>query len=649
MRRMLDWGGVWSSAWCGTGEQPTSGRTLWGPRRSCASTAHPDCRCSSWPAWITTLPWPSSWADSLLLDRCSFLLLCHKLHAAVTSDGLSALMLAALSPDQVLPVGLSHLVHASRQIFLQRAHALQIVRSFLFHVQVEAKQPARAAPASESAAEAEEGANSDGGKGADILVKHTLQGDSSASLGAQRGVSLDTSRAEALKGLAFLVDPPKGVAVRLLTGVRSPISTSSSLEQRTASSDPVHTSHSCTGLSSKLLKCTVLPAFLMQAESIHDKNLIRNYITIATFITRFPTGLCESLARRGCKSFLALTTVYILCCSRRRLSLSGSTAGRRRARRCGCWRWCGGPRGIPSWAPSRRWTRLCTCTSCTSPNSSTAAPSASPPPPCAASTLRCHPLLFINVLQEFTNCLGVEVGARHKQCDCSDELALRLAHLRKFKKGPERGWGVIHVTMAPSRPAGITSIDTELILFPPVLGNIFVQETLNAHLSFCRCCGPWRGARGRRCGGGSTSCAWWTCWCASSAWSTRPRCRRASRPQPAASPPPPLRAPTSCLRPPAQPLLKVGAAPLCIHAPPLSLPILIIPWSLHCLGGLRGHQQTLLLPKHALHTWLGQQCSDGFLMSSPIFLLHGSVCYALCRRCSERAEQPVPEQGRAGL
>jgi hypothetical protein len=92
--------------------------------------------------------------------------------------------------------------------------------STLERMQVGASHPPRAAPASDSATEAEDATSADRGRGADILVKHTFQSNNDAHERAQRGTSVDTSRAEALKGLAFLVDSPKGVAVRLLTGVR---------------------------------------------------------------------------------------------------------------------------------------------------------------------------------------------------------------------------------------------------------------------------------------------------------------------------------------------------------------------------------------------------------------------------------------------
>ena len=74
--------------------------------------------------------------------------------------------------------------------------------------------------AAESAEEADaEGAKSDDddGRGADVLVDYSA---SDAQAGSQRGTGHCMSRTEALRGLAFLVDPRKGVAVRLLTGVR---------------------------------------------------------------------------------------------------------------------------------------------------------------------------------------------------------------------------------------------------------------------------------------------------------------------------------------------------------------------------------------------------------------------------------------------
>ncbi len=70
-----------------------------------------------------------------------------------------------------------------------------------------------------SAAESAEEADGkfDDGRGADILVDHSAN---DAQAGSQRGTDPRMSRMEALRGLAFLVDSAKGVAVRLLTGVR---------------------------------------------------------------------------------------------------------------------------------------------------------------------------------------------------------------------------------------------------------------------------------------------------------------------------------------------------------------------------------------------------------------------------------------------
>lgn len=90
-------------------------------------------------------------------------------------------------------------------------------QSIWCHLQVGANAPGTV-PALESAEEADaDGAKSDDGRGADILVDHSAN---DAQARSQRGAASRMSRVEALRGLAFLVDSTKGVAVRLLTGVR---------------------------------------------------------------------------------------------------------------------------------------------------------------------------------------------------------------------------------------------------------------------------------------------------------------------------------------------------------------------------------------------------------------------------------------------
>lgn len=86
--------------------------------------------------------------------------------------------------------------------------------------QAGAARAPRAARGSEGAAEpASIFGGSDDIREADILLTDTLA--ASAEPGAYSGTGSSLTRQAAFKALAFLVDPPRGVALRLLTGVSS--------------------------------------------------------------------------------------------------------------------------------------------------------------------------------------------------------------------------------------------------------------------------------------------------------------------------------------------------------------------------------------------------------------------------------------------
>ncbi|BDA44756.1 probable serine/threonine-protein kinase par-1 at C-terminar half [Coccomyxa sp. Obi] len=175
----------------------------------------------SWPRQATAVMQALLKLDTILLQRCQDACLGRSLIERLVCDRRAANFRADVvrSAAQLL----EHRVSGLQNLLLACLDHYAALAGLLGRQpavgQVGASNVPRTVAALESAEEADaDGAKSDDGRGEDILVDHSA---SDAQAGSQRGTGLRMSRMEALRGLAFLVDSAKGVAVRLLTGPES--------------------------------------------------------------------------------------------------------------------------------------------------------------------------------------------------------------------------------------------------------------------------------------------------------------------------------------------------------------------------------------------------------------------------------------------
>ncbi|CAL8469507.1 g9048 [Coccomyxa elongata] len=172
----------------------------------------------SWPRQATAAMQALLKLDTILLQRCQDACLGRSLIERLVCDRRAANFRADIvrSAAQLLEHGVSGL----QNLLLACLDHYAALAGML------GRQPAvgqvggsasRTVSAAESAEEAD--GRFDDGRGADILVDYSAN---DAQAGSQRGTGPRMSRMEALRGLAFLVDSPKGVAVRLLTGPEPP-------------------------------------------------------------------------------------------------------------------------------------------------------------------------------------------------------------------------------------------------------------------------------------------------------------------------------------------------------------------------------------------------------------------------------------------